>query len=186
MARRLLILQNQVKAWLAGQGDTVSHFEGSQHVPEHADYPRYVWIPDKDFPAAEKDGCDADLQQPIYTFRERFQVRIWGADFDDAYRLRNNLLNAIRQANVQTHLDGDSGWLNPDKRGTNERGVAYVLQMAMIVPVPEGYNGISLHAVAIATTLDVVTTALLPNGEEVVGAGTDWSSFDTSFDSSFV
>lgn len=183
--RRLDQLRWHVMAWLDGQNDTVPHYEGSEHVAAHHSPPRYVWVPDKDFPASKKDECDAELAPSLYTFRERFQVRIWGEDFNDAYRLRNNLLNAIYAAPVQTELDGDSGWIDPDKRGVNEKGNVYVLQMAMIVPVLEGYNGVSLHTTAVATTLDVVTTALLPSGEEVVGAGTDWSPFDDSFDSSF-
>jgi hypothetical protein len=170
IARPLDYIITTVTTYLAAKGDTAVHGEGWEHVNEHKEPPSYSWIPGRDLPADVTGRCDPSEEQRAVTWAwtEEFSVRCWGTTRNDAYRLRNNLLNAIRASFGRAVVSRPSGFLDPSQRGTTERGFVYVLGLAVETNTIEGYDGEVDFTVEEITAVERTAQIILPSGTETV------------------
>lgn len=131
---------DEVKAKLISYGINAPWFEGAEFAAANYAPPRFVWYPvSADPDDAFKGHADVSASS-LFTGKERFQVRCWGKDYEEAWTLRSQLLRAAANtAFADVHWRGDA-WLHadPGSGAALQNGRIVVVALSLDVPVIDG------------------------------------------------
>lgn len=127
--------------WLqaAPRLDPTQHYEGPEELAALHAPPRYVWLPVDDTFNGTVDS--KGFPRSVATGLEAFSIHCWGATYATTYRLRGNLIVALRKVAKNRVKPAGGRWLLADANGRNVQGRVYILTCHATACVPDGFDG---------------------------------------------
>ncbi len=168
--RPIAALAQQAAGVLAAAGVTAKSYSGTRFLAENHAPPRYVWVATSD---TFNEGAEKRETDTAYTASEVVAIFCWGKTADEAYRMRNNMMVALKASCGAAVTFPQSGWLKDTEESVKQRGAVYQLNATFQVPVP---NRIVPDDTSTSTAPDVEILGteqdlvmVFPSGEEASG-----------------
>jgi hypothetical protein len=162
---------NTATAQSLAVGDRTTWYRGSRFTTDNKAPPRYVWYPKSDGHftyGIQKLQDGQTFANPVnrWTASERISVFCWGADYDDAWRLRANAIDylTVAMANGGGSWRLLGGWYRElDKAKNVDRGEVYELAVEFDIPVDQA------RAVEIQLTpINIIGEMDWPDGKTLI------------------